>query len=126
MNDHGREIAIAGGGGIGIYADHDPMLWTLPTAAFNDLADFKGAQPGVELSITSLGRVKWHSMSAYRYVARRGDADADDAVVREAVIATTSDGRLFVVDIEAPQAQYAKYRAAFDAMLRSWRLSSVR
>lgn len=124
MNDHGREVALAGGGSIGIYADHDAMLWTLTTAVFNDLADFKGAQPGAELSVTSLWRVKWHSMSAYRYVARRGDAD--EAVVREAVVATASDGRLFVVDIEAPQAQYVKYRAAFDAMLRSWRLSPVR
>lgn len=39
MNDHGRAIALTGGGTISIFADHNAMAWTLPTIAFEDLND---------------------------------------------------------------------------------------
>ena len=123
MNDHGRNMALDGGGTIGIYADHNATSWTLPTVAFNDLSDFKGANKGDELIIVSFNRIQWKAMGAYRYVARR--ENDGEATVRESVVATGRDGEMFLLYIEAPQEQYERYRPAFNAMLKSWRSSPV-
>ena len=123
MNDHGRDLALDGGGTIGIYADHNATSDTLPTIAFNDLSDFKGASKGDELTIVSLDRIQWKAMGAYHYVARRGHGGGE--TVRESVIATGRDGVMSLLYIEAPQEQYERYRPAFNAMLKSWRSSPV-
>lgn len=124
MNDHGRDMALAGGGTIGICAGHNATSDALPTIAFNDLNDFKGSTKGDELTIVSLDRIQWKAMGAYRYVARR--ENDGEATVRESVVATGRDGEMFLLYIEAPQAQYDRYRPAFNAMLKSWRPSPVR
>jgi hypothetical protein len=124
MNDHGRAIALAGGGTISIYADHNAMGWSLPTIAFEGLNDFKSTEPGGELGVMQLDRLKWKAMPAYHYVVR--NEGKGEAIVRESVVASTGHGDdMVVLYIEASEKQYNKYRAAFNVMLRSWRASPI-
>lgn len=125
MNDHGRAIALTGGGTISIFADHNAMAWTLPTIAFEDLNDFKRSKTGGELSVVQLDRIKWNAMPAYHYLVR--NEGEGEPIVRESVVATSGygDDTLFLY-IEAPEKQYKKYRGAFNSMLRSWRPSPIR
>jgi hypothetical protein len=125
MQDHGRDIPLEGGGQITVFASYNTIVEnTLPTGVFRDIESFHGRNPDSEFSVTTLGRYRLEGMQAWHYVA--WSAPDGKLIVREAVVAQTpSGGTEILIYIEAPEAQYDAYRPAYQALLRSWRLSPL-
>lgn len=123
MGDHGRDLPLAGGGLISLFADPSPE-GSLPTAAYRDLQAFESQTDPTELEIRQLQPLRVRSLPGYRYVAASLQAGAP--VIREAIWLALPSGSVVVLSIEAPEGQFRRHHAAYVALLDSLRPSPRR
>lgn len=95
---------------------------TLATALVADIQSFRqlaDAEPASVFSVTALQPWKVRNLPAYKYVAK--SAHGGEVIVREALLAIRKKSAVQVlIYIQAPEAQYLKYRHAFKAICQSW------
>jgi hypothetical protein len=122
MGDHGRDIPLDGGGQIGVFASWVDPDYTLATALVADIQSFRqlvDASESSVFSVTELQPWKVRNLPAYKYVAK--SVHGDEVIVREALLAIRKQSAVQVlIYIQAPEAQYLKYRPAFKPICQSW------
>lgn len=121
MQDHGRIIRLEEPALIEAYTGFESFGWSLREYERNDITSLKTMKGIENFKVLSSKWSRLHKLTARRYVMSLFEKNRH--LIKEVIIAI-HDGIEYRLTLFTPIERYQKNRRSFEAVRRSWRLTS--